>query len=234
MELGVDISELNVVNMRNIPPTPANYAQRSGRAGRSGQPAFVYSYCSLGSPHDQYFYKRPELMVAGSVAPPRLDLSNQELIRSHIHAIWIEELHQSLGNTLCDILDVSGDPPNLNLKEDVEFSLKNQTALNRAKERARSLLININDELASAHWYSNTWLDEVFNVIRKEFDRSCDRWRSLYRAAYAQAHEQQRIILDATRSEVEKNMAERLRREAEAQLKLLTELLHFKVKPIVL
>ncbi len=37
MELGVDISDLNVVNLRNIPPTPANYAQRSGRAGRSGQ-----------------------------------------------------------------------------------------------------------------------------------------------------------------------------------------------------
>jgi len=37
----VDIAELNVVNMRNVPPTPANYAQRSGRAGRSGQPALV-------------------------------------------------------------------------------------------------------------------------------------------------------------------------------------------------
>src|SRR5581483_6584213 len=33
MELGVDIAQLNVVNMRNVPPTPANYAQRSGRAG---------------------------------------------------------------------------------------------------------------------------------------------------------------------------------------------------------
>ena len=33
MELGVDIAQLNVVNLRNIPPTPANYAQRSGTSG---------------------------------------------------------------------------------------------------------------------------------------------------------------------------------------------------------
>ena len=58
MELGVDISALNAVYMRNVPPTPANYAQRSGRAGRSGQAALVVTYCSAQGPHDQYYFNR--------------------------------------------------------------------------------------------------------------------------------------------------------------------------------
>lgn len=28
-------------------------------------------------------------MVAGSVQPPRLDLTNEDLVRSHVHAIWL-------------------------------------------------------------------------------------------------------------------------------------------------
>ena len=82
MELGVDISALNAVYLRNVPPTPANYAQRSGRAGRSGQAALIVTYCSAQGPHDQYYFNRPEAMVSGVVRPPALELANRDLIRS--------------------------------------------------------------------------------------------------------------------------------------------------------
>ena len=123
MELGIDIKDLNAVNMRNVPPTPANYAQRSGRAGRSGQPAMVFTYCSFGSPHDQYFFKHPELMVSGQVQTPRVDITNEDLIRSHIHAIWLQESGLDLGNTPGDLLQLSGDNPSLELLPEVQDKL---------------------------------------------------------------------------------------------------------------
>ena len=66
------------------------------RAGRSGQPALVFNYCAGGSSHDQYFFRRPRLMVAGQVQPPRLDLANEDLVRAHVHAVWLAETDLNL------------------------------------------------------------------------------------------------------------------------------------------
>ena len=95
MELGVDISALNAVYLRNMPPTPANYAQRSGRAGRSGQAALVVTYCAAQSPHDQYYFEQPEAMVSGIVRPPALELANRDLVEAHLHAVWLAESGRS-------------------------------------------------------------------------------------------------------------------------------------------
>ena len=223
MELGVDISTLNAVNMRNVPPTPANYAQRSGRAGRSGQPALVFTYCTTGSPHDQYFFKRPELMVAGSVTPPRLELANEDLIKAHIQAVWLAETGQSLGKSLKDILDLAGENPSLTLQTHVLDSLTDVKAKARAFARTNDILKTIGDDLKVADWYSAGWIEEVFKQLLLNFEQACERWRGLYRSALKQREIQNRIIGDASRSASDKTEAKRLRREAEAQLELLIE-----------
>ena len=222
MELGVDIAELNVVNLRNIPPTPANYAQRSGRAGRSGQPALVFSYCATGSPHDQYFFKRPALMVAGAVTPPRMDLTNEDLIRAHIHAIWLAETHQKLGTSLKDILELPK-YPELPLLQSVCASLDSASARQRAFSRASKVLATLEDELRASDWYTDNWLGDAINQALTRFDSACNRWRGLYRSAMAQRDLQNRIIGDASRRSADKDRAKLLRHEAESQLELLTE-----------
>lgn len=223
MELGVDIRELNAVNMRNIPPTPANYAQRSGRAGRSGQPALVFSYCTTGSPHDQYFFKRPEQMVAGAVTPPRLDLGNEDLIKAHVHATWLAETGLYLGSTLKDLLDLAGDHPTLKLKDEVRDKADSAQFRLKALGRVQNIFETLQPELQKADWYSNEWADEALNQVSLSFDQACERWREMYRASLSQAQAQSRIILDATRSAEEKEQARRLRAEAESQIRLLTD-----------
>lgn len=223
MELGVDISELNAVNMRNVPPTPANYAQRSGRAGRSGQPALVFTYCTMGSPHDQYYFKRPGQMVAGAVTPPRLDLTNEDLLRAHIHSVWLAETGLSLGKSLRDLLDLTGDEPSLKVLPEVQDALDSESAKKKAGQKARMILHTLDSDLQKADWYKETWLDGVLNQIPLQFNLACERWRSLYQAAKGQQKAQQKVIDDVSRPAADRSMAKRLRTEAESQIELLTD-----------
>jgi ATP-dependent helicase YprA (DUF1998 family)/very-short-patch-repair endonuclease len=220
MELGVDIAELNVVNLRNVPPTPANYAQRSGRAGRSGQPALVFTYCAAGSSHDQYFFRRPEQMVGGQVRPPQLDLTNEDLIRAHVHAVWLAECGADLRASLADILDVDGVPPSLAVRDALRAQMERRDARAAARARCERILASI-PGLSEADWFHPAWLDGVLDGVLLAFDRACERWRGLYQAAFRTRDAQDRIVVDASRSPMDREKAKRLRAEAETQLELL-------------
>ena len=221
MELGVDISELNVVNMRNVPPTPANYAQRSGRAGRGGQPALVFTYCSSGNRHDQYFFKRQERMISGQVEAPRIDLANEGLLRAHVHAIWLAESGLDLGRSMRDIVDIPDDGARPALKARVVDHLDNSRTRTRTRTRALGVLEDVIEDLAAQPWWTKTWLDDTLDKIPARFRQALQRWTTLYTAALSQVHEQTRIAASAHRSAKDRKAAKRLRSEAERQLEVL-------------
>ncbi len=224
MELGVDISALNTVYLRNVPPTPANYVQRAGRAGRSGQAALVVTYCAARSPHDQWFFREPRNMVHGEVRPPVLDLANRELIESHLQAVWLAETAKELDGSIASLLHV--DLPGLPLREEIRDALGAADVRERATTRATRVVQMLSRELTAeaAPWFEGA---EVLARSTAEsalgrFEGAFRRWRDLFASAERQRDLANAVIENhAITNAQERNAAKRRWRQAVDQIELL-------------
>jgi hypothetical protein len=224
MELGVDISALNTVYLRNMPPTPANYAQRSGRAGRSGMPALVLTYCAARSPHDQYFFADPPGMVHGEVRAPTLDLGNEELVRSHLQAVWLACTNTPISAAISEVVEPN-EEKDLPLYSTVSESLAKPEIAPLATERIKKVLALLQVELnpEDAPWFRGTDVltKDITDLALNRFNDAFDRWRELFRSAARQRDQSRRTMDTHNLPQRERDAARSLHAQAIDQLNLL-------------
>ena len=90
MEMGVNIGDIDVVLMTNIPPTAANYLQRAGRAGRNGQSRSVaYSLCPNTSIGNMAFDDPMSFITSSSTVNP--PIKSNIIIQRHINSFFMYE-----------------------------------------------------------------------------------------------------------------------------------------------
>ena len=101
----------------------------------SGQAALVVAYCAAQGPHDQYYFGRPEAMVSGIVRPPAIELANRDLVRAHLHAIWLAESVQELLPDIPHVLDLNDAV--LSVQKDIATAFAKPALIERAASSMR-------------------------------------------------------------------------------------------------
>ena len=100
MEMGVDIGELEIVAMANVPPHPANFKQRVGRAGRRTQSKSVsVTTCNSDEVGLPILNDPKTQLLEREVKTPVTRLHSPQIVQRHINSYMLREFFGANYNT---------------------------------------------------------------------------------------------------------------------------------------
>ncbi|MCY4001228.1 MAG: helicase-related protein [Bacteroidetes bacterium] len=149
-EVGVDLGDLDVVFLRNVPPESFNYTQRVGRAGRRGNPGLVVTYCRR-NPHDLYHYEDPnERVLQATIHPPRLHMTNKKIVLRHMIAVVLSEFFRHHPDKFETVEKFIGDWYNPRATSDLRTFCQNNSKLKdtllQIVPKRMNAIVGLNDE----------------------------------------------------------------------------------------
>lgn len=179
LELGVNITDLPALILRNVPPTPSNYAQRAGRAGRERRIALILSHAGQG-PHDSYFFRRPEEMIVGAIRPPIFLLDNRAVIDRHLNSLILEKLTASVPSDWLQIRTEDG-----HLRSEVLQPFGEELAQRRdLVRRAVASAFVREKQVGGLAWLDDSYVQQRMDCFVPEMSEAlevwCGRWRALF------------------------------------------------------
>ncbi|MGQ9687400.1 MAG: hypothetical protein ACUVXF_01220 [Desulfobaccales bacterium] len=126
--------------------------------------------------------------------PPRIDLANPELVKAHLHSVWLALLGLGLGNSMADLLDLEADGYPLLPEKAAALKMsedRQREAVTAFQEIVRLVAPAVTE---ARRWFSQEGLVETVRAAPAVFDRAFDRWRELYKAAVEQRDAARRQI----------------------------------------
>ena len=181
-EVGVDLGDLEVTFLRNVPPEPFNYAQRVGRAGRREKSGLALTYCRR-SPHDLHYFANPDDLIGGAVVPPRLLLRNPRIVTRHMTAVSLSEFFRCPENaarfeTVADF--IGGDWRNPSAAESLRLFCKGNRPLAHTLRKVVPADLHGQVGLASDAWVSGIAGPE--SRLAEATTEVCDEYRKTEQA----------------------------------------------------